>query len=354
MTTYMFSNDAHATLASAITAAATTLTLSSGQGSLFPQPTGGKVFMATLMDAALHQEIVMVTARAVDTLTVVRAQEGTVARTWNTGDTVELRITAASLNELFSHAPQTSGAHAASAISFTPGGSLASTDVQGALVELDLEKQNASGTFPYSQLSGAPKRFLTGQYVFIDDTVAPIGTLPTNGLTIGNAASGATARANADTADLFAFIWRTKSNTIAPIQTSTGAASTRGASADADFAAGKRLPLPDIQDGEALVAAVATAAGVRTAGVVKDHSHTLTMDAVPDHEHTQSVYVGANINVGSTPEFYAMSSSNPTRGASAQKTLGAGAHTPMGTISSTVGGAKNKAAGVHTFVYIAL
>lgn len=99
MTTYLFTNNASATLASSITNVATTLTVSSGQGSLFPVPTGGAVFMATLTNAALQEEIIKVTARAVDTFTIQRGQEGTTARNWAAGDLVELRVTAASLNE---------------------------------------------------------------------------------------------------------------------------------------------------------------------------------------------------------------------------------------------------------------
>lgn len=78
-----------------------------------------------------------------------------------------------------------------------------------------------------------------------DDDVAPAGWVFASGRTIGSAASGATERANADTYDLYAMYWRTQSNTLLPIQDSTGAASTRGASALADFNANKRLPLPD-------------------------------------------------------------------------------------------------------------
>src|SRR6478609_1928125 len=67
--------------------------------------------------------------------------------------------------------------------------------------------------------------------------VAPAGWLIEDGKTIGNAASGATGRANADTVDLFTHLWTQFTNTELPIQTSAGAASTRGGSAAADFAA---------------------------------------------------------------------------------------------------------------------
>lgn len=66
-----------------------------------------------------------------------------------------------------------------------------------------------------------------------------------DGQSIGSAASGATARAHADTRALYRVLWAQYDNTALPIQTSAGAPSVRGASADADFNANKRLPLHD-------------------------------------------------------------------------------------------------------------
>lgn len=68
--------------------------------------------------------------------------------------------------------------------------------------------------------------------------VADAGWVMHNDGTLGNASSGATARANADTAALFAHFWNTTDDADCPV--STG----RGASAAADFAAGKTIALP--------------------------------------------------------------------------------------------------------------
>ncbi len=76
---------------------------------------------------------------------------------------------------------------------------------------------------------------------------APAKFLMCNGQTIGNASSGATARANADTQALFEMLWVDWDNTILPIQDSSGSAAIRGISAADDFSAGKRMPLPDIR-----------------------------------------------------------------------------------------------------------
>ncbi|MDO9334927.1 MAG: hypothetical protein Q7T61_00870 [Caulobacter sp.] len=81
-------------------------------------------------------------------------------------------------------------------------------------------------------------------FVYVNNT-APTGALKCNGGTIGSAASGA-ANASADYAALFALIWNLNA-TDYPILTSGGAGSTRGADAAADFAANKRLPLPNMR-----------------------------------------------------------------------------------------------------------
>ena len=96
----LFSNNASATLASSITTSATSITVSTGMGSLFPTVSGGNFFYATLTDSSNNLEIVKVTGRASDVLTVVRAQEGTTARTYAASDKIELRITAAVMSNL--------------------------------------------------------------------------------------------------------------------------------------------------------------------------------------------------------------------------------------------------------------
>jgi hypothetical protein len=107
------------------------------------------------------------------------------------------------------------------------------------------------------------------------------GWVQAHGGTIGSAASGATARANADTQNLFTLFWNTYNNATLPIQDSAGAPSVRGASAAADFAANKRLPVFDIRDRAMRGAsngsgyAVANVAGVVQADAMQGHFHTL-------------------------------------------------------------------------------
>jgi len=96
--TVLFKNNAHSTLASSITDSATSITLASGHGDArFPVTASPNYFYATLIDSSNNLEVVKCTARSSDVLTVVRAQEGTSARAYSTGDRIELRITAQGL-----------------------------------------------------------------------------------------------------------------------------------------------------------------------------------------------------------------------------------------------------------------
>ena len=102
MSTLLFANNAGSTLSGAITNVSTTLSVASGAGALFPNPTAGQYFVLTLVDAAtgLLREIMWCTSRTGDVLTVTRGQEGTVAQAWNPGDLVQCLITAGMLAQM--------------------------------------------------------------------------------------------------------------------------------------------------------------------------------------------------------------------------------------------------------------
>lgn len=82
----------------------------------------------------------------------------------------------------------------------------------------------------------------------------PAGWVRANAGTIGNTGSGAT-RSNSDTQALFTLWWTDFTDAQVPIQTSGGAASTRGASASADFTANKRMTVPVVADVSPLIGA---------------------------------------------------------------------------------------------------
>lgn len=98
MAQHKFTNNATATLSASINSTTTTITVTSGQGALFPSLSTGDYFYATIIDSSNNIEIVKVTARSTDSLTVVRAQESTTGRSFIGGDNISLRVTAAGLN----------------------------------------------------------------------------------------------------------------------------------------------------------------------------------------------------------------------------------------------------------------
>ena len=98
----LYSNNAATTLASGITNSATSLTVATGTGAVFPTITGNQdYFLITLQSVSTgNSEIVLVTARTTDTFTIVRAQEGTTAIAFSTSDYVQQRVTAGELTRL--------------------------------------------------------------------------------------------------------------------------------------------------------------------------------------------------------------------------------------------------------------
>lgn len=98
-------NNGFSTLASAINNSVTTIALATGEGARFPTLSTDDYFYGTLIDTSNNLEIVKVTARSNDSLTVVRAQDNTSARAFSTGDRFELRPVA----KLFEDIAETGG-----------------------------------------------------------------------------------------------------------------------------------------------------------------------------------------------------------------------------------------------------
>lgn len=97
--TVKWTNNATTTIASGISSGDTSITLAGSTGALFPTLGAGDYFYGTLNNANNDIEIVKVTGRSGDVLTVVRAQEGTSAAAWVGGDKFELRPTAAGFTD---------------------------------------------------------------------------------------------------------------------------------------------------------------------------------------------------------------------------------------------------------------
>lgn len=99
------SNNSKGALAGGVSANQGTLSLLGGEGSKFPTVTNGEYFYITVTSAALatNTEIMRVTARNADTLTVKQADGSArnLNNTFSAGDSVELRTTANAVNDLF-------------------------------------------------------------------------------------------------------------------------------------------------------------------------------------------------------------------------------------------------------------
>ena len=155
---------------------------------------------------------------------------------------------------------------------------------------------------PVITVTATPSITPTGMITAFAGVAAPSGWLLASGLTIGNDASGATARANADTQALYTLLWGAYGNAQLPIQDETGTPGVRGLSAAIDFAAGYRLPLLDLR-GRVIVgrdnmggttANRITAAGSGIDGTVNgasggDQAITLTEAELPAHTHDTMV-----------------------------------------------------------------
>lgn len=182
------------------------------------------------------------------------------------------------------------GLGTAAAVGITDaGGYYTGTNVEAALQEIGAEFDTAAAAL----LAAVP----TGVKWSYCGTSAPAGFVLESGRTIGSVASNATERANADTEDLYVLLWNSSTNTELPIQDSAGTPTTRGVSAANDFAADKRLPLPDGRGrtdvgkdnmggstaGRMTVASFLGTTQFNTGGT---ETHTLTTAQLAAHVHT--------------------------------------------------------------------
>lgn len=186
--TQLFKNNAVGSLAATLASGATSLTLGTGQGTYFPTPTGGDFFVATLigLDSEGREnawEIVKVTGRSTDALTIVRAQEGTTNATWPSGTRIELRTTAGTLESLTDAIEAAAAAPVQSVFGRTGNVTLGSSDVTGALGFTPENAANKGAANGYAPLGSDSKIASTYLPSYVDDVLeyANFAALPSVG-----------------------------------------------------------------------------------------------------------------------------------------------------------------------------
>jgi len=181
------------------------------------------------------------------------------------------------------------------------------TRASGVVLWEDDQIPNPAPVTITSGVSPAEQLITTGDIKFRMTNAALAGFVRLNGRTIGSGVSGATERANDDTNALFLALWAALANAEAAVS------GGRGASAAADWAAGKTLTLPDwrrsgplglydmgntaltpnakatIPGGKSTVPGAAVGAEVHTITTAELAAHGHTASSVvtdPGHTHT--------------------------------------------------------------------
>jgi hypothetical protein len=180
-----FKNNANGTLASAAAAGDTTINLTAGHGNRFPtvNASENEYFFATLIDTSGNLEVVKVTARATDSLTVVRAQDGTSAIAFSASDIIELRPTSGALDRFLQVTGPQTGHNKKFINSEFAGGTVNATTLQvGGVDAVSLSGTqtltNKTLTDPVinGTMTGTANFIQTGMIVMWSGTIANIPT----------------------------------------------------------------------------------------------------------------------------------------------------------------------------------
>jgi len=145
--------------------------------------------------------------------------------------------------------------------------------------------------------------FQTGDVMWLDRQGVRAGWVRDNGLTIGNAVSGGSERANEDCRALYTFLWNNFADNICPV------AGGRGSNPNSDFDAPKLLGMPDKRDcsikgldgmgnvpgthlDPTIVPILTPGATFDTPGCLIGNNHMqLGVQHLPSHGHTASTSV---------------------------------------------------------------
>ena len=160
---------------------ATSVIVNTGTGALFPTVTGSEFFVATIVNTISSDpgfgelEIVKVTARTSDTMTVIRGQEGTTAKSFPAGCLFELRPTAQAFDNIYTEVLELDGIVATKAPLASPvftGNPTAPTPALN-----DNDTSIATTAYVVNQIHATPGRLSAIQVFSANGTYTPtVGT----------------------------------------------------------------------------------------------------------------------------------------------------------------------------------
>lgn len=166
----IFTNYARSRLASGIDDTQTTITVTTGDGALFPFPSGGDYALVTVEDPITRfTEIMRLTGRSGDTLTVVRGQENTNGSAFSVDARVEVRVTAGTLDNLVQQGELTQ----------------AVSDLESYADQSEADAVTAANAYTDQEAAQAEADAVTAANAYTDGrTAADFGALPTAGGTM--------------------------------------------------------------------------------------------------------------------------------------------------------------------------
>lgn len=172
-----FTNNFASPIASGIAAGDVSITLAAGYGALLPAYGGGDYEYMTLADSANHLEIVKVTARVGDTLTVVRGQDNTAARAWIAGDIINSRPCAAAMYDALAVNAAKAGAGVNTDITELQGLTTPITVAQGGTGANNADDARQNLGIPFSNYASKVADYTVtdadaGKYIYQNSTVA--------------------------------------------------------------------------------------------------------------------------------------------------------------------------------------
>jgi microcystin-dependent protein len=204
--------------------------------------------------------------------------------------------------------------------------------------------------FKWTAIDVPATGFTTGDIKLTVKSSADSGWVLMNDGSIGNASSSATARANADTSDLFTLLWTNVSNTWCPVQDASGTPVSRGASAASDFAANRRLVLPKTLGRALAIAGWGSGLTSRALGEVQgEETHLLTSSEMPAHTHAPGTLAASGGAHSHTLPTYTSDGGTTVLGTAATYAVGAAlstnsashTHAFSGATASTGGGSSH-------------